>query len=92
MTCYKPTQGCGVYEYHSCFECPYSEPPKITVPLPNVQAVSIEDSTIDRGRECQVCGNPLDISLYDIRQFCPECLKRLNRILYPERKQNNENN
>lgn len=82
MTCYTPTQGCGVYENSSCSECPYSKPPKAEV-LSKEKAFA----TIALGRECQICGDSFAIYNWnDTRQFCHECLNRLNRILYPERK------
>ena len=86
MTCYKPTQGCGVYENRSCSECPYSKPPK-------VQSLSATASLSKIGKVCKICGESFAIeNINDPNQFCPECLNRLNKILYPEREQNNENN
>lgn len=37
-------------------------------------------------KTCYICEKAFDIwSPQDPRTICPECLKRLNRILYPER-------
>lgn len=85
MTCYKPTQGCGVYENRSCSECPYSKPPKVSTPSITTSLNAIE--TV-----CKICGEPFAVyNSRDTNQFCPECLNRLNKILYPEREQSNEN-
>lgn len=85
MTCYKPTQGCGVYENRSCSECPYSKPPK-------VETLSATASLSQIGTVCKICGESFAIyNINDPNQFCPECLNRLNKILYPEREQSNEN-
>ena len=73
MPCYKQTPGCGVYENRTCYECPYSKPPK------DEQS----NSSCIIYSYCNICGR----SMYDgnSNNLCQECIKRLNKILYPEK-------
>lgn len=38
------------------------------------------------GRTCIICGQMFYVyHVHDLRTICPECLKRLNQLLYPEK-------
>jgi len=73
MPCYKSTPGCGVYENRSCNECPYSKPQKDINLLVRPTYVLY----------CNICGEKLPYN--STNKFCGECVRRLNKILYPEK-------
>ena len=57
----------------------------------SIKVISI-DSTYEPqiGRECVICGENFSIHDYhEVRTICPECCSRLNKILYPEDKEDN---
>ena len=39
------------------------------------------------GYYCSVCGNSVPIRyISEVREICPECARRLKKLLYPEEK------
>lgn len=36
-------------------------------------------------RQCEICRGAFPVDIYSTTRICPECLRRLERMLYPER-------
>ena len=36
-------------------------------------------------RQCEICRDVFPIDIHSTARICPECLRRLERMLYPER-------
>ena len=85
MTCYKPTAGCGVYENRSCNECPYSTPPVEEINLKTFEINTADILEPQICNTCEICRAEFPVNLYSTARICPECLRRLERMLYPER-------
>ena len=49
--------------------------------------LSIEKATTtpDVERQCEICRDAFSVDIHSTARICPECLRRLERMLYPER-------